>query len=819
MNFQDYLNEIQDFDDASQQELLADWQNGDILDFSSVMGQNNKSFQDFLSTQSTMSQPIQLGETVRGMSNVSPLLQIQPPNNSKTAQCIKNSYFIDAQTEQKGDLTVINDLKKTTKDRYLYTSLDFFFDKNLNGIRDPDEKLMFTVYFFFSDDGNKVREAYNASKLGENDIYFFIEGDEDFFSSKKLYAKVSQFVKKQFYNKDGEPDERFFNSSVMNSLSSNTALGTDIIKELLEKGNIEKTNVNLENILTTLKQGLLYFFSTSKAIGWVCNKIGNGLDYLRISDDFWDTQSEDYFFDKDNLLKTIIITDDFLNDIDKLFVDKKELDLHDITPHILEEYIKKYSNAIKTFIRDYNNFITREVEAVYSSADNELGNFLAGKMQMWIAYRCGLWNGLVDFISSLFKLIGSILEAPFNTILDFQGAMEILDNIYDFLFGGDFWNNLGTAASEMYDRVLDFCKTHNKEDYDWVRISYIGGSGIAFIASFFIPFTQVLKVAKLGKIAEIVEAVNKEVGAAISAAAKYGKDQTYKALSALLELFSKGGKAFKTFLQQVWQALEKWFLSARYKLSKAKEFLGLGFSREIAETLGNLGLKPKTTFQQTTFNAGIYGNFITRLEYKGFTVFTGSKKQVEALAKKLKEMGEEAAVKYLDDLLEGIFIIGRRFEEHVEDGHIRIKKYKAENLVEEYEYLASRGGKAAERGFNYSPTVGGFHILNKLNNKLVRIAENLGTKVLPTGETVRLAKIEYWIQEMGKWVLKKDTHTFFPSKWDINKIKKVVQEASENAKQIMGNKYQGISKEGIEIEFYINENTREIRTAYIIFKH
>ncbi|WP_027387691.1 hypothetical protein [Chryseobacterium gregarium] len=127
MNFQDYLNEIQDFDDASQKELLADWQNGNILDFSSMMEQNNKSFQDFLGTKSSISQPIRLGETVRGMSNVSPLLQVQPSNNSKTVQPIKNCYFIDAQIEQKGNLTVINDLKKTTKDSYLYTSLDVFF--------------------------------------------------------------------------------------------------------------------------------------------------------------------------------------------------------------------------------------------------------------------------------------------------------------------------------------------------------------------------------------------------------------------------------------------------------------------------------------------------------------------------------------------------------------------------------------------------------------------------------------------------------------------------------------------------------------------
>lgn len=105
-----------------------------------------------------------------------------------------------------------------------------------------------------------------------------------------------------------------------------------------------------------------------------------------------------------------------------------------------------------------------------------------------------------------------------------------------------------------------------------------------------------------------------------------------------------------------------------------------------------------------------------------------------------------------------------------------------------------------------------------MNNKLVRITENLSTKILPTGETVRLAKIEYWIEEMGRWKLKPDTHTFFPSKWDINKIKKVVQEASANIIEKEGNRYVGISKDGIKIEMYINPKTREIQTAYITFK-
>lgn len=76
-----------------------------------------------------------------------------------------------------------------------------------------------------------------------------------------------------------------------------------------------------------------------------------------------------------------------------------------------------------------------------------------------------------------------------------------------------------------------------------------------------------------------------------------------------------------------------------------------------------------------------------------------------------------------------------------------------------------------------------------------------------------MAAFYFWIEDTEKWKPKTDIHTFFPSKWDINKIKKVVQEASENITFSDGRKFQGISKEGIEIEFYIDRNTREIKTA------
>ena len=96
----------------------------------------------------------------------------------------------------------------------------------------------------------------------------------------------------------------------------------------------------------------------------------------------------------------------------------------------------------------------------------------------------------------------------------------------------------------------------------------------------------------------------------------------------------------------------------------------------------------------------------------------------------------------------------------------------------------------------------------------------MATRRIPTGETVRITKIEYWVEELNppnKWVYKDTPHTFFPSGWDIEKVKKVVKEATENIIENNGNRYIGTSKEGIRIEFIIDLKTRELQTAYIVF--
>ena len=150
---------------------------------------------------------------------------------------------------------------------------------------------------------------------------------------------------------------------------------------------------------------------------------------------------------------------------------------------------------------------------------------------------------------------------------------------------------------------------------------------------------------------------------------------------------------------------------------------------------------------------------------------------------------------------------------------LRVFYYKSDYFLREYTYFLGEGyppstfpGLQAAR-----KSEGGFHLLSEIRDKTIRIVENVATRRIPAGETVRITKIEYWVEELQQWVLKKDKHTFFPSGWDIEKVKKVVKEATENIIENNGNRYIGTSKEGIRIEFIIDLKTRELQTAYIVF--
>ena len=91
-------------------------------------------------------------------------------------------------------------------------------------------------------------------------------------------------------------------------------------------------------------------------------------------------------------------------------------------------------------------------------------------------------------------------------------------------------------------------------------------------------------------------------------------------------------------------------------------------------------------------------------------------------------------------------------------------------------------------------------MIGNLDNRYVRILENLDTKKLPTGEFVRIARIEFLIEELKHidtllpdnlkgWRTKNDIHTFWPQNWSYQKIEQTIIEATENIILNSGNRF------------------------------
>lgn len=171
---------------------------------------------------------------------------------------------------------------------------------------------------------------------------------------------------------------------------------------------------------------------------------------------------------------------------------------------------------------------------------------------------------------------------------------------------------------------------------------------------------------------------------------------------------------------------------------------------------------------------------------------------------------------------------------HIKFGHIRVKivntnlPKKLPNgdpnpnfIAEVYEYSIGRGGRLPQ---NLLPNqaykidaVGGAHFLKELDPSIVRIVENIFTKKLPTGETIRQVKLDIFVKELNAWKFKQSPSTMWPKNWSIDKVKHKISEATENIIEYHNRRFVGKTEDGIMIEFYIDILTKEIQTAYIIF--
>lgn len=560
------FKELQDFDVQSREILMG--YKDPFLDLTGMPNAGSSSL------PLKNSANIFSGETIRGMKDVSPLATVKFFN--QTSDEIFSKYFLAGKDTRKGNTTIIEDINLVVKGGFKFNVHDFYFDQNNNGIKDADEQLIFKLLIFVSTDGNKVKECYDVVNPAADEIILFLETEQDGLSNQKLYGKVSEKVRKTYVDTaTGKLYRTFFEGNIIDTVQKYLSQANkEIIEDLLIRGYVEDREITA-GFLSGFKNVLLATSAPTKALGWVMNKLGNGIDFLKISDEYWDTESEGYYFSKDNIIENLSISTDKLNLLKNLFTDKKGFNLADLTPKMLDDIILRQISVIESFVGKYNSYVETKVEEIFKTLENPAMREQTESLAEKIALICGIWNGLVDFVSSVFKFLGMLLEAPFDVSKDFQHTLEMIDNFWEMSRNGTLWANLETAMSVGMTKMVEYLKSKNVDDVNWVRIYYIGGFSISFIATFFIPIVNLAKVANAGKVGEILAKINTEIGKTISQSTKFVKIQTAeayqktsRALQKLLEMFAKGGKKLQNFVDDIWKKIADWFLKNSKLLRK-----------------------------------------------------------------------------------------------------------------------------------------------------------------------------------------------------------------------------------------------------------
>lgn len=487
---------------------------------------------------SSFTNKVYFGETVRGMQHMSPVLQ--KPLVYAASRDITATYYIDAEVNKKNNITLASDVG-TDKGFVEFIEKKVYHDKNKDGQHNEYE-YGFILKIFISKDGNKITESYKASKVADDELLLFIEHGEDLFSSKKIYAKTGKAVftyitANDLYSKlkNYITDTKETSSETAEEISPLTVAQ---LKELLEKGYLESAYDVLKKVLSAISEMVTFI---PDLLGKVLIQIGEWIDELVIPEEFWDTTDK----------KNVIAIDDTILKKIKEYAEKLKIG------HTASGIIDKIEEVIRGFIAKYN---------AYVQAFTEENEFMADQLAQKVAYVCGLWNGLVDFVSGTLNFFGEILSLPGKTTEEKEAVLEQLDNFIDLLLQPDLFDKLQQGFNTFIESIKKELQNEENEP-DWVRIHYIAGFAVAFIASFFIPIANVAKIEKLGKTGKLLSEILGGIGAKVAEAGKTLKETVQnsfvtllKALQEALELIAKGGSRFLDFFRDLAKKIVAWFL-------------------------------------------------------------------------------------------------------------------------------------------------------------------------------------------------------------------------------------------------------------------
>lgn len=538
-----------------------------------------------------------IGEHIRGMNHVSPLATVKFFNQSSDDLLTK--YYPDAENVQKGNTNVITDAD-ISNDSLSRFEENYYFDNNHNGkFGDSGDILAFKLVLFISTDGLKIRESYEVTEPNDDEVILFLETDGGL-SKQVLFGKMSEKVRQQFTDKNGTLKSNLYDNEILKGVRKHyTDANQEIIEKLMRNGYVEESVIK-EGFFKMLKYLGIATTALPKVIGWMLEKLGNWIDYLKIDEQFWDTENENYFLKKENLIENFTISTETIKKIEELLNNKDGLSITDLMPDTIEKGIQYILSKTRATIEQYNEFVKEIIKELYSALDNPTADFIFQDLAEGFALLCGIWNGAVDFISGIFKFAATLLHAPFNIVNDFQTTLELIDNFWDTITTKIFWVNLWESIKETYTKIKNELSNLDFADFNWVKIAYFTGFGLATIASFFIPFAQIANVAKAGKIGEIIAKFTSEISNGFVKGANIigqksvqAYDNSIKIFREILVLFSQGKKKLSAFFENIWKRIVDWFKKNKKLLNPRYEEVADLTAEELdwmaSRNIGNLG--------------------------------------------------------------------------------------------------------------------------------------------------------------------------------------------------------------------------------------
>ncbi|UGS22319.1 hypothetical protein [Flavobacterium cyclinae] len=525
-------------------------------------------FSDYENNLDVINNPlekIQINKNSFNETGVSPLTENKWQYLKRNSLEIEKLFFKNNIVTQKNSLTLVQEpgcsCNISPKEITVYNPKN-----NIEGYQAGQDEYLYKIKIYTSTRGEVIKQAYYECKVADDEALFFIEDNTGDVSKAKMYAKFgSKVLKNNLINITSE-------RSSESLLKKYTGLDDNILKELIKNGIYEEESSIIRIFVTGFYNFMAYIGLPMKALGWICEKLGEGIiEYLSLPESVWNTSSPDYFLKRENILETLTVNPKLISQIrESLVNDPNKIEINDLIPDFLVNNINLGLTSVENLIYQYNEYVITTINNLYDEV--EIGVIVANiqnQISQKVALLCGVWNGLIDFIGGLLVFIGQIAQLQNNIGSNLEDYLERFDSFCKVVSDLKI-EDVTEAFSKVYDEVINYLKDDTKNDYNQDKIAYFTGFVIAFIATMFIPFTAFAKplnvINKLKKAAvptELLEKVSQATTKTSNFVVKAGKETSETALKLIddiISLLKEGAKAIEEFLQNIWKKIADWFI-------------------------------------------------------------------------------------------------------------------------------------------------------------------------------------------------------------------------------------------------------------------